>query len=150
MSAGVPLSCKRRGAAGDRSPRYGEHRDRGGLSYRDLGGGKPPFTVGRGPVPRQRPRNPTIAGDRPPRYGKKTSPFPIGRWENLSLASTRAIQRSRGTGPRATGKIKTYHSVGQDRLILTRSGAGAPELQRWARCLPVFALQGGINTETEL
>ena len=27
--------------------------------------------------------------------------------------------------------------VGQDRLILTRSGAGAPELQRWARCLPV-------------
>ena len=27
------------------------------------------FTVGRGPVPRQRPRNPTIAGDRPPRYG---------------------------------------------------------------------------------
>ena len=40
-------------------------------------------------------------------------------------------------------------SVGQDRLILTRSGAGAPELQRWARCAPlaflsVFALpQGG-------
>ena len=30
-------------------------------------------------------------------------------------------------------------SVGQDRLILTCSGAGAPELQRWARCLPVFA-----------
>ena len=37
--------------------------------------------------------------------------------------------------------------VGQDRLklwhicqaILTRSGAGAPELQRWARCLPVVA-----------
>ena len=28
-------------------------------------------------------------------------------------------------------------SVGQDRLILTRSGAGAPELQWWARCLPV-------------
>ena len=36
-------------------------------------------------------------------------------------------------------------SVGQDRLkfwhicqtILNRSGAGAPELQRWARCLPV-------------
>ena len=30
--------------------------------------------------------------------------------------------------------------IGQDRLILTRSGAGAPELQWWARCLPVFAL----------
>ena len=28
------------------------------------------FTVVRGPVPRQRPRNPTIAGDRPPRYGE--------------------------------------------------------------------------------
>ena len=26
--------------------------------------------------------------------------------------------------------------VGQDRLILTRSGAGAPELQRWAQYLP--------------
>ena len=30
--------------------------------------------------------------------------------------------------------------VGQEHLLLTRSGAGAPELQRWARCLPVFAL----------
>ena len=29
--------------------------------------------------------------------------------------------------------------VGQDRLILTCSGAGAPELQRWAQCLPVLA-----------
>ena len=36
--------------------------------------------------PRQRPRNPTLAGDRPPRY------------------DTRALQRSRGTGPRATVK----------------------------------------------
>ena len=26
--------------------------------------------------------------------------------------------------------------VGQDRLILTRSGAGAPELQRLGQCLP--------------
>ena len=30
-------------------------------------------------------------------------------------------------------------TVVQDRLILTRSGAGAPELQKWARCLLVFA-----------
>ena len=30
-------------------------------------------------------------------------------------------------------------SVDQDRLILIRSGAGAPELQRWAQCLPIFA-----------
>ena len=29
-------------------------------------------TVGRGPVPRHRSRTPTIAGDRPPRYEKKT------------------------------------------------------------------------------
>ena len=29
--------------------------------------------------------------------------------------------------------------VGQDRLILTRSRSGDLELQRWARCLPVFA-----------
>ena len=71
------------------------------------------------------------------------------------------IQRSRGTGPRATGKktalvnvgrgpsdalraservsLATVHapdpllpSVGQERLLLTRSGAGAPELRsRW-------------------
>ena len=27
--------------------------------------------------------------------------------------------------------------VGQDRLILTRSGSGDPELQRWARGIPV-------------
>ena len=32
-----------------------------------------PFTVGRGPVPRHRSGTPTIAGDRPPRYGEKTS-----------------------------------------------------------------------------
>ena len=37
-------------------------------------------------------------------------------------------------------------SVGQDRLILTRSGAGAPELQRWARCAPPLAfLVGGTS-----
>ena len=29
-----------------------------------------PFTVGRGPVPRHAAVYPTIAGDRPPRYGK--------------------------------------------------------------------------------
>ena len=29
--------------------------------------------------------------------------------------------------------------VGQERLILTRSGSGAPELQSWAQCLLVFA-----------
>ena len=55
---GNPLGC----ACGIRGPpRYGEKTS--------------PFTVGRGPVPRQASRNPTIAGDRPPRYGEKTSPF---------------------------------------------------------------------------
>ena len=35
-----------------------------------IGGGKPPFTVGRGPVPRHATCTPTLAGDRPPRYGE--------------------------------------------------------------------------------
>ena len=42
--------------AGDRPPRYDKKT--------------PPLTVGRGPVPRHRPRTPTLAGDRPPRYGE--------------------------------------------------------------------------------
>ena len=33
-------------------------------------------------------------------------------------------------------------SVGQARLILTRSGSGDPELQRWARDLPVGETSG--------
>ena len=37
-----------------------------------------PLTVGRGPVPRHRSRNPTLAGDRPPRYDKKR-PLTVGR-----------------------------------------------------------------------
>ena len=37
-----------------------------------------PLTVGRGPVPRHRSRNPTLAGDRPPRYDKKC-PLTVGR-----------------------------------------------------------------------
>ena len=32
--------------------------------------------------------------------------------------------------------------VAQARLSLSRSGAGAPELQRWTQCLPVFARPG--------
>ena len=38
----------------------------------------PPFTVGRGPVPRHHSRPRTLAGDRPPRY-EKTPPFTVGR-----------------------------------------------------------------------
>ena len=54
-----------------------------------------------------------LAGDRPPRYEKKR-PLTVGRGpshatragERVSLASVRArgIQRSQGTGPRATGR----------------------------------------------
>ena len=42
--------------AGDRPPRDDKKRH--------------PFIVGRGPVPRHRRRNSTLAGDRPPRYGQ--------------------------------------------------------------------------------
>ena len=52
------LRYPRRAHAGDRPPRYGPGKTR-------------PFTVGRGPVPRQRPGTREIAGDRPPRYGNK-------------------------------------------------------------------------------
>ena len=54
-------------------------------------------------------------------------------------------------------------SVGQDRLILTRSGSGDPELQGWEgyallwgvlplpdACRYSLALQGGMHTETAL
>ena len=55
-----------------------------------------------------------IAGDRPPRYGKKNVPFTVGRGpvpRRASIEETvgfRAffarVERSRGTGPRATGQ----------------------------------------------
>ena len=61
----------------------------------------PLFIVGRGPVPRHRPRNPTIAGDRPPRYEKKRHPLIVGRGpsdatrasERVSLAIVRATEK---------------------------------------------------------
>ena len=81
------------------------------------------LTVGRGPVPRHRSRNPTLAGDRPPHYdkitvhersrgtgpratNKKCLPRTVGRGPvPRQCSGPRATQRSRGTGPRATGKI---------------------------------------------
>ena len=45
--------------------------DRGGQAPALRGKKTACVTVGRGPVPRPRPRNPTLAGDRPPRYEKK-------------------------------------------------------------------------------
>ena len=52
-------------------------------------------------------RNPTIAGDRPPRYGEKTVSCndrggEAPRYDEKTAPSP--IQRSRGTGPRATVK----------------------------------------------
>ena len=56
----------------------------------------PPLHVGRGPVPRHRPRNPTIAGDRPPRYGWRKDPL-----------ATLVKELEMFPGPRATGGEKT-------------------------------------------
>ena len=88
----------------------------------------------------------------------RPSPFLVGRWEHLSFAMPGIHERSRGTGPRATVKknatplrraracpspcvllANLLTPVGKARLILTRSGSGEPELQRWAQCLPAFA-----------
>ena len=64
--------------AGDRPPRYDKKRHPLAIAraiQRARGTGPratiktPPLTVGRGPVPRHRSRNPTRAGDGPPRYG---------------------------------------------------------------------------------
>ena len=59
-------------------------------------------------------------GDRPPRYGEKTPSLHVGR----------------GTGPRHRFASRPHPPIVQDRLILTRSGSGDPELQRWAQCPP--------------
>ena len=88
----------------------------------------PLLYVGRGPVP----RHAAIAEDRPPRYGKKTVPFTVGRGpsqvstragERVSLAIVRVIQRSRGTGPRATRKKTPLLHVGRGPVPRHRSRA---------------------------
>ena len=61
-----------------------------------------PFTVGRGPVPRH---------------------ASVGKENSLCLRAIFArVERSRGTGPRATGPERVL-------LSMRRSGAGDPELQ---------------------
>ena len=138
--------------AGDRPPRYGNRngsflrRARACPSpcpdlVKDRSSGSPDservdgkktarVTVGRGPVPRHRSHTPTIAGDRPPRYGNRNGSF---------LRRARACPSpcsDRGGNPlgcaygiRAPAlRLKTVPSSA--RLILNRSGAGAPELQR--------------------
>ena len=142
--------------AGDRPPRYDKKKrflnDRGGNPLGCAYGirGPPryekkrlPLIVGRRPVPRQCSRNPTIAGDRPPRYGKKKrflndrgGQAPALRlWRPSSFhRRARALgchTRIRAGFPRhAFGQQALLTSVGQERLLLTRSVAGAPELQR--------------------
>ena len=77
----------------------------------------------------------TIAGDRPPRSGMQGRlPFTVGRGPVPRRASIGTgngvsrrsffaqIERSRGTGPRATGPEGIL-------LAMRRSGSGAPELQ---------------------
>ena len=84
-----------------------------------------------------------VAVDRPPRYDEKNA-FPS--------------RRARACPSPCVWLANLITSVDQDRLILIRSGAGAPELQKWGRCAPSLAFlsgirlfpQGGINTETEL
>ena len=53
-----------------------------------------------------------LAGDRPPRYDKKRL--------SLAIVRARAIQRSRGTGPRATGTLRPGG--------LSYGGASRPEV----------------------
>ena len=80
----------------------------------------PSFIVGLGPshatraceVPRHRPRNSTIAGDRPPRYGTGSTVFSLndrgGQAPALRDREHRLlVERSRGTGPRATGTSRS-------------------------------------------
>ena len=65
------------------------------------------LTGGRGPVPRQRPRTPTIAGDRPPRYVPGTP-------------------NSREIGPRPTIKNAIPHRRAWALACHTRRRAGSP------------------------
>ena len=68
-----------------------------------------PLTVARGPVPRER----GTAKDRPSPYGKS--------WRYPIIVARGPVPRDR---------CLHQSSVGQERLLLTRSGAGAPELQK--------------------
>ena len=105
--------------AGDRPPRYGEKT--------------PPFHVGRGPVPRHRSRHPTRAGDRPPRYEKNANPHRRARAlachtrirAGFPRHRSRAIQRSRGTGP-ALREKKRPLTVGRGPSDATRASERVP------------------------
>ena len=63
-----------------------------------------------------------IAGDRPPRYGEKNVP-------RVAEQKTPPYRRARACPSPAFRAPDPLPSVGQEHLLLTRSGAGAPELQ---------------------
>ena len=70
-----------------------------------------------------------VVGDSPPRDDEKTLPFHVGRGpshatragERVPLAIVRALQRSRGTGPRATGEKTPSLHVGRGPVPRHRS-----------------------------
>ena len=99
--------------ARDRPSPYGE------------GGFSPP--VARGPVPRERWSARAMARDRPSPYGEGVAFFFGAR--GPSEVSTRASER---VSPQSPSSRCFPLSVVCDRLITTRSGAGAPELQMGA------------------
>ena len=68
---------------------------------------------------------------RPPCYDKNP-PLTVGRWENLSMAIARALQRSRETGPRATEKT-ARHRRAWALGCRTRIRAGFPRHRACAR-----------------
>ena len=64
------------------------------------------------------------------------APDPFGSGHSRTTAVGLPSRRARACPSPCVLLSDRLTPVGQDRLILTRSGAGAPELQRWARCLP--------------
>ena len=139
---GNPLA----GASGIRgASRYDKKRfsnDRGGQAPALRVSRPPPFTVGRGPVPRHCPRNPTIAGDRPPRYDKKRLPFTVGRGpvpRHATIAptlagETRSDARLASEGPRDTKKKRFSNDRGGQAPALRVWSP--PSLHRRARACP--------------
>ena len=117
----------------------------------------PPLTVGRGPVPRQCSRTPMLAGDRPPRYGQirpngpKTPPLTVGRGP-VPRHRSRALQRSRGPVPRATGKLRpgglsyrTHRNMkhsrfdtGEGQALALRDGGGVLKNNPFTIFLDIF------------
>ena len=109
------------------------------------------FTVARGPVPRDRclhqssvgqeRRILTRAGAGTPELQRSAPRSRHGEGNPLACTygmrgpkpygKQRRYRRTVARGPVPRDRCLHQSSVGQERLILTRSGAGAPELQRW-------------------